>query len=79
MKRPVSDENGEEFPPLDPNSDVAKTIHLLEWARARRFRLGPVVQVGDVIINVVDLDQVSVNKRPDADEVDIWTQAGHKD
>lgn len=54
MKNELIDTEGNVIPPPDASSDVARLIYLLEYCRHRRFRLGPIVQVGDVVVNVVD-------------------------
>lgn len=56
-KTEVIDDDGNELPPPDPGSPVAQIMYLLEWGRQRGFQIGPRVQVGDTIIETVDLRQ----------------------
>lgn len=42
---------------LPARDSVVRIIELLEWARRRGFRIGPTIQVGDVIMQVDDLRQ----------------------
>lgn len=46
-------------PTLPEAHDVLAAIHLLEWARARGFRIGPVVKVGNVQFGVADIRQAN--------------------
>lgn len=80
MKIPNADEHGNFLPELDPTSDVAQIIYLLEYGRKRGFRIGPTVQVGNAIVQVSDLSQ----EREAADasvraEPTIWQENGHDD
>lgn len=54
-KTTMVDEDGNEILPPEPNSPVGQLIYLLEWGRKRGFRIGPTVQIGDVILQVRDL------------------------
>lgn len=56
MKISIIDDDGNDIPVPDPGSDVMKLIYLLEYCRKRRFRLGENVQIGEVTVQVVDLD-----------------------
>lgn len=78
-KKLLADEHGNELPELDPASDVAKIIYLLEYCRARGFVVGPNVQVGDTIVQVKDPRVLRDLDRgdPDAREADIWEQHGY--
>jgi len=83
MKRTdVIDEDGNEMVAPDPTSDVGRIIYLLEYGRARGFRIGPVVQVGDAIVQVRDLRQPAAKDeddktKPVVQEPTIWQQAGY--
>lgn len=72
------DKNGNVIPPPDSETDVAKMIYLLEYCRHRNFVVGPIVQVGDVVLQVKDptLERAPTEKKA---EVTIWEQHGHKD
>lgn len=56
-KTEIIDDDGNALPPPEPGSPVAQIIYLLEYARTRGFRIGPQVQVGDTIVQVLDLRQ----------------------
>ncbi len=77
-RREVIDDNGNIIDPPDPTSDVGQIIYLLEYARLRGFRIGPTVQVGDAIVQVVDLRQQQENARSkEIPEADVWEAHGH--
>jgi hypothetical protein len=76
-KLPFADEDGNILPALDPSSGVAQIITLLEYGRKRGFRIGPTVQVGDVIVQVKDLKQeeaYAIRNLPN--DGSIWDDAG---
>lgn len=50
----------DDAPKLPLEDDVTRAIHLLEWARKRGFRVGPVLQVGDVKMQISDVRQVKM-------------------
>ena len=56
-KHEVVDEDGNVLPPPEPGTDAANAIYLLEYARKRGFRLGPVIRVGAIEMQVLDLRQ----------------------
>ena len=78
-KRPPSDENGNELPPIDPTTDVGMLVQLLEWGRRRGFKIGPTIQVGTVTVQVEDIrlreNARAGEKKPD--EGDIYVNAGY--
>lgn len=41
----------------EPTGDAGNAIALLEWARRRGFRIGPILEVGTVKMQIVDLQQ----------------------
>jgi hypothetical protein len=53
----VIDDDGNILPPPPPDSPVGQLIYLLEYGRKRGFRIGPRVQVGDTIVEVLDIRQ----------------------
>lgn len=71
------DQDGNEIPTPPADSDVARLIYLMEYCRRRRFRIGPLVQVGDTVAQVVDptLDEA----RKNTPEGDIWEEHGHSE
>ncbi len=62
-KNEVIDDDGNVLSPPEPGSPVAQIIYLLEYARARGFRIGPSVQVSDTIVQVRDLRQEATMTR----------------
>lgn len=60
-RKPVRTDDGDEMPP-NPSADVAATIHLLEYARSRGFRVGPLLHVGSVKLQIDDLRQAKHEK-----------------
>lgn len=51
-----------------PSTDnVDRAIRLLTWARAKGFKVGPVIVVGDVTLSVEDVRQpkIEAQLRPD--------------
>lgn len=59
----VIDDDGNVLLPPEPGSPVAQIIYLLEYGRKRGFRIGPRVQVGDTVAEVLDLrQQIQISK-----------------
>jgi hypothetical protein len=48
------DDAGNVIPPPNADTDVGKLIYLLEYCRSRKFVLGPLVQIGEVVVQVKD-------------------------
>lgn len=68
----VIDEDGNALPPPEPGSPVAMIIYLLEYGRKRGFKIGPRVQVGDAVAEVLDLrQQIQVSKAQRSEAPDI--------
>lgn len=62
-KYEVIDDDGNALPPPAPDSPVSQIVWLLEYGRKRGFRIGPRVQIGDTVAEVLDLrQQVQVSK-----------------
>lgn len=77
---PDSDDDGNPLALPAADSDVGQLIYLLEWARLRGFRVGPMIQVGDLIVQVQDLRQTEGrHDRDDAPDRGPWAEAGHDD
>lgn len=51
------DEEGDPLPQPVAASDLADLIQLLEYARAKEFVIGPIVQVGKIRVQVADVKQ----------------------
>jgi hypothetical protein len=73
---PEFDDEGGELPVAPRDSDVGQLIYLLEWARIRGFRVGPTVQVGELIVQITDLRQ-DEGRRSDPPDPGPWAAAGH--
>lgn len=72
------DNDGNALPTPPEQSDVAHLIYLLEYCRRRKFVVGPVVQVGDVVLQVRDPSvEKEENQRPP--EGDIWKEHGYEE
>lgn len=68
----IVDEDGNLIPPPDPNSPIGQIVWLMEYGRKRGFRIGPRVQVGDTIAEVLDLrQQLQVSKAQRGDAPDL--------
>jgi hypothetical protein len=77
-KAPNADEHGEELAVPPPHSDVMQIIYLLEYARRREFKIGPMIQIGDVTLQVADLRQeANAQKAAAVQETSIWQEHGH--
>lgn len=74
--RSFSDEHGNALPALDPTSPVFQLVALLEYARHRGFRIGPMVRIGDVTVQVQDLRQ-DEGRGVAPPDVGPWTAAGY--
>lgn len=74
-----ADEEGNDLPVPPADSDVGQLIYLLEYGRKRGFRIGPTVQIGNVVIQVSDLRQSEGRRQNNDPEPDIWEQNGHKE
>lgn len=73
------DDDGNPLALPDAASDVAQLIYLLEWARIRGFRVGPTIQVNNLIVQVSDLRQASRRDRDDAPDPGPWAAAGYEE
>lgn len=72
------DDEGSPLALPDASSDVGQLIYLLEWARVRGFRVGPTVQVGNLIVQVTDLRQTEGRRdRDDTADPGPWAAAGY--
>jgi hypothetical protein len=71
------DENGNPVPEVDPLSSAGQLVALLEWARRRNFKLGPMVKIGDVMVQVTDLRQETGHRMPNLpDDPDVMRVMG---
>lgn len=73
----VPDENDDGDPIEFANDDVKAMIALLEYGRRRGFRFGPVIKIGSVELQAVDLRDS--NKKEASSDVDPWEAAGYKE
>jgi hypothetical protein len=58
------------------NVDVKSLIALLEYGRRRGFRFGPVIKIGSVELQAVDLRD---SKKGGSSDVDPWAAAGYEE
>lgn len=82
MNRPLPpgplehDEDGDPLPQPAAASDLADLIQLLEYARTKQFRIGPMIRIGKIALQVRDLrqdKQLGAAEKQDAPpEPDIW-------
>lgn len=73
MTKPVTDIDGQEIPPPEPGSDAAVLERLLLFFRRNHFGIGPLVKVGSITVQVVDLDQA----KPDVvQDLGAWATMG---
>lgn len=62
----ILDDDGNILAPPEPGTDTANIIYLLEYGRKRGFRIGPVVKVGEVTVQVADIRQAKQEAPGDA-------------
>lgn len=72
----VPDENDDGDPIEFDNGDVKSLIALLEYGRRRGFRFGPVIKIGSVELQAVDLRD---SKKGGSSDVDPWAAAGYEE
>jgi len=60
--------------PTDQNCD--HLMRLLSWGRANGYRIGPTVQVGDVIVQVADIRQAKKDLDGGPTERTVYEEAG---
>lgn len=72
-----ADDEGNNLPVPPADSDIGQLIYLLEYGRQRGFRIGPTVQIGNVIVQVSDLRQHEGRAQSETPEPTIWQQNGH--
>lgn len=73
--RAVHDEAGNVIP-IDPAGPVGQLVALLEYGRARGFRIGPMVKIDGLVVQVQDVRQREGHDLPMPD-VGPWTAAGY--
>lgn len=75
---PEHDEEGRPIGAPTSGSDVAQLTYLLEWARIRGFRVGPMIAVGGLQLQIRDLRQHEDRRDPDdTPDPGPWARAGH--
>lgn len=77
MVKGMYDEDGNPLPELDPTSNAYQLVALLHHCRKYGFRIGPTVQVGDVIVQVQDLEQRLAKEPSLPRDKGPWAAAGH--
>lgn len=79
-RAPDANEDGEFLSPPDPSSPVGQLIYLIEWARLRGVRIGPVVEIGDLKLQIQDLRQHEGRRGGDAEaDKGPWAAAGYEE
>lgn len=74
----VLDDQGNVIPPPAPDHPVMALIYLLEYARKHSFRVGPIVEIGDLKLQVADMWQAREAAGQAAPrELDVWEEHGH--
>ena len=83
MTRPIHlaplDETGRPLPPIEPSSDVAQLLYLLEAARARGYKICPQIQIGTLVTMVEDLRQDEGRSMPSTPDPGPWAAAGYNE
>lgn len=69
----------EPLPVPDAGTDVAHAIYLLEYARRNDFRVGPMIRVGSLIMQVSDLRQNASGAKDNAVDPSAWAAAGYEE
>lgn len=78
MKIKVSDDGGN-LHEIDPATDVGGALLILEYARARGFKVGPMLQVGGVVMQVSDTRQESGRSHDEPVDEDMARVMGLRD
>lgn len=76
-----TDADGDQLPMPAENSDLADTIQLLEFCRRKGYVVGPMLRVGKLVMQIVDIRQrkrEGLTGEPPADKTDIWEEHGYK-
>jgi hypothetical protein len=76
VTKPITDIDGREIPPPEPGSDLAVLERLMLFGRREHFGIGPLVKVGSITVQIVDLDQP---KRDTAQDLGAWATMGGYD
>ncbi len=84
MTEPLSgpldhDEEGNALPRPEPGRDLDDLIQLLEYCRRRGFRIGPMVRIGKLTLQIQDLRQTEGRGGEPKPEKSIWEEHGYRD
>ena len=71
------DDEGDPVPQPAKESDLADLIQLLEYGRRKGYRIGPVVRIGKITVQVADLRQHVGDGLDLAPEPSIWEEHGY--
>lgn len=75
---PTHDEDGNLLGVPPAETPVGQLIYLIEWCRLRGVRLGPTVQIGELVVQVRDLRQNEQDRAAQApDDPGPWAAAGY--
>lgn len=64
---------------IDPVSSVGQLVALLEYGRARGYRIGPLVKLDGLTVQVQDLRQVEGHGIAPAPDAGPWAAAGYEE
>jgi hypothetical protein len=73
------DDDGDPVPQPAKESDLADLIQLLEYGRRKGFRVGPMVRIGKITVQVSDLRHRAAAVEETAPEPSIWQEHGYDD
>ena len=73
------DDDGIAVPQPAAESDLADLIQLLEYGRRKGFRIGPMVRIGKITVQVADMRQRAAATAPDEPEPSIGEMVGFPD
>lgn len=79
-RAPDANEDGDFLSPPDPADPVARLIYLIEWSRLRGVRIGPIIEIGDLKLQIQDLRQHEGRSSPTAAaDRGPWAEAGYEE
>jgi hypothetical protein len=76
-----TDADGDPLPMPAENTDLADAIQLLEFCRRKGYVVGPMLRVGKLVMQIVDIRQrkrEGLTGDPAPDKSDIWEEHGYK-
>lgn len=64
---------------IDPLTPAGQLVQLLEYARARGYRLGPYVKLDGLVVQVQDLRQAEGRGVAPPPDIGPWAAAGYEE